>query len=456
MTDSNAYTFPENFIWGAATAAYQIEGAHDADGKGASIWDVFCEDEGRILNGDHGRVACDHYHRYKEDVGIMRDIGLQAYRMSLSWSRILPEGTGSVNEAGLDFYDRLIDELLAAGIAPWVTLFHWDLPHALHSRGGWLNRKSADWFAKYAEIAVKRLGDRVSHWMTLNEPQCIIVGYWKNDNLAPALAHNRRDILQINHNLLRAHAQAVPAMRAVAPQALKIGWAPVGVVSYPETETPEDIEAARRSMFSIPEGEFWNNSWYADPVLLGEYPEDGLRVWGELMPQGWETDLAAMKQPIDFYGANIYNGRPVRQGEKGAPEICERPAGFSKSLFDWPVEPKSLYWGPKYYHERYGLPVVVTENGMSCHDWVGIDGAVHDPQRIDFLQRYLRELSRAAQDGVPVDAYFLWSLLDNFEWAYGYKQRLGLVHVDYESQKRTPKDSAGWYAEVIRTNGGSL
>jgi beta-glucosidase len=455
MNDSNK-AFPEHFIWGAATAAYQIEGGHDADGKGPSIWDVFCEDEGHVQNGDTGRVACDHYHRCREDVALMKEIGLQAYRMSLSWSRILPKGTGAVNEAGLDFYDKLVDELLAAKVDPWITLFHWDLPHALHCRGGWLNRESADWFAQYAELAVKRLGDRVSNWMTLNEPQCIVLGYSQTDNLAPSLGYGRRDTLRVLHHLLRAHAKAVPLMRAAAKLPLSIGWAPVGVVSYPETETAADIEAARTAMFSIPEAEFWNNTWYADPVLLGTYPEDGLKHWGTLMPKGWESDLEQMKQPIDFYGANIYNGRPVRQGEKGAPEACDRPCGNPKSMFDWPVEPKSLYWGPKYYHERYGLPIVVTENGMACHDWVGLDGAVHDPQRIDFLQRYLRELRRACADGIPVNAYFQWSLMDNFEWAHGYKYRFGLVHVDYETLTRTPKDSAGWYAEVIENNGANL
>jgi beta-glucosidase len=451
-------SFPEGFQWGAATAAYQIEGGHDADGKGLSIWDIHCSEPGKIISGDNGNTACDHYHRFAGDVDIMKSIGLQAYRFSLSWSRILPAGTGIVNAKGLDFYDRLIDALCEAGIDPWVTLFHWDLPYVLHCRGGWLNRDSADWFSDYAELCVKRFGDRVKNWITLNEPQCIALGYMA-DQFAPAGRCGQKDILGLIHNLLRAHGRAVAVMRASAPQAIRIGWAPVGIVAVPESDLREDVEAARQGMFSLDEASWnrwWNNSWYGDPVVWGEYPADGLALWAPWMPDGWEKDLPEICQPIDFFGSNVYNGRPYRAGQQGMPQAAARPAGYPRTLYNWPVEPRSLYWGPRFLHERYQLPIVVTENGMSCHDWVDLDGEVQDPQRIDFLRRYLRELCKAVSDGIPVQGYFHWSLMDNFEWSKGYSERFGLVHVDFQTQKRTLKQSAYWYRKLIAKNGENL
>ena len=449
-------SFPENFTWGAAAASYQIEGAATEDGKGLSVWDMLCRRPGRIWEGHSGEIACDHYHRYRDDVALMKSIGLQAYRLSISWPRVMPEGTGAVNEKGLDFYDRLIDELLAAGIEPWVTLFHWDYPYDLYRHGGWLNRESVEWFGAYTEVIARKLGDRVKNWMTLNEPQCFIgLGHHTGEH-APGDKLGMAEVLLAAHHAMMAHGKAVQVIRACAQLPAKIGYAPVGVISMPETETPEDIEAARAAMFDIHQPALWNNTWWTDPVLLGQYPEDGLRAFGKDAPKVHPGDMELMSQPLDFYGVNIYNGQVVRAGKEGQPEPVKLEDGNPITLFLWKVSPTALYWGPRFLHERYGLPIVVTENGMSNLDWVSLDGAVHDPQRIDFLERYIGHLRRASHDGIPVQGYFLWSILDNFEWAEGYKHRFGIVHVDYGTQKRTLKDSAHWYREVIASNAATI
>lgn len=456
--------FPETFTWGAATASYQIEGGWDADGKGPSVWDMISQTPGRILNGDSGDVACDHYHRYEEDVALMRTMGLKGYRFSLSWPRILPNGTGEVNEAGLAFYDRLIDALLAAGIEPWVTLFHWDLPSALFSRGGWLNADSPKWFEEYARVCVDRFSDRVSNWMTLNEPQCFIGLGLEKGTHAPGVTVPLPSVLQAGHHALLAHGRAVSVIREHAKKTPVIGWAPVGVVSAPASGSDADWQAATARMANITtkeEGNFsdcWNNTWWGDPVMLGQYPEDGLRKFGTAVPTVAAGDMELISQPMDFYGANIYSCGTVRAkaDAPGGFEVLEREAGYAQTMYDWPVTPEALYYGPKFFHERYGKPIVITENGMAGMDWVATDGRVHDPQRIDFTRRYLRELNRACGDGIPVTGYFHWTLLDNFEWHKGYKMRLGLIYVDFPTGQRTLKDSAHWYAEVIRTNGACL
>lgn len=441
--------FPDDFTWGVATASYQIEGAVDEDGRGQTVWDAFCRWEGKVDNGDTGAVACDHYHRYKDDIALMKDLGVSAYRLSIAWSRILPEGTGRLNAQGLDFYDRVIDECLAAKIVPWVTLFHWDYPLALYYRGGWLNRESVEWFADYTAVLMERFSDRVRHWMTLNEPQCFVwLGHGTGAH-APGLKLALADQLRVTHHALMAHGRAVQVIRATAKTPPIVGWAPVGVVRYPVTETPENIEAARRAMFDVPPtAHLWTNSWFSDPVILGHYPEDGLKLFGAAMPKFSAADLETMRQPLDFYGANIYNALPVRAGADGKAEEVPREAGNPITMYQWPVEPESLYWGPRLLQERYKLPIVITENGLASMDWVCEDGKVHDPQRIDFLSRYLKQLHRAIKDGVDIRAYFQWSLLDNFEWNFGYKYRFGLVFVDHATQRRVPKDSAHWYREV--------
>ncbi len=449
--------FPEGFVWGAAAASYQIEGGAFEDGKGPSVWDMMCRKEGAIWNGQSGEVACDHYHRYKEDVALMKEIGLKAYRLSISWPRVIPAGTGSVNLRGLEFYDRLVDELLAAGIAPYVTLFHWDYPLELYYRGGWLNPESPDWFAEYTKVVVERLSDRVTHWMTLNEPQCF-VGLGHRDGVhAPGDRLAFREILRMAHHALLAHGQAVQIIRSHSKAEARVGYAPVGAVRMPASEDPQDIEAARAAMFSVTEPkDYWVNSWWMDPVILGRYPEDGLKAFADDLPDIKADDLEAMCQPLDFLGVNIYQGQKVRAGEGGKAEPVGLPPGYDITAFRWPVTPEALRWGPRFFFERYGLPIVITENGMSNIDWVSLDGRVHDPQRIDFTRRHLLELEKAAEDGADVRGYFHWSIMDNFEWAEGYKQRFGLIYVNYETQKRTPKDSAHWYKEVIASNGANL
>ncbi len=453
---SHIPSFPADFVWGAGSSSYQIEGAVDADGRGPSVWDVFCTRPGAVVGGETGVHACDHYHRYQEDCAIMGRIGLKAYRFSVAWPRIFPDGTGTPNRAGLDFYSRLVDAMLAQGVQPWLTLFHWDMPQALQNRGGWLNRDSVQWFTDYAAAVTSHLADRVGHWMTLNEPQIYINLGHATGVHAPGLKLSMREQLLASHHTLMAHGSAVRAMRTAAKRPVQIGWAPVGRVDYPVTEHPDNVAAARRSTFSVDKPGHWTNTWFADPVIFGHYPEDGLAYYGAAVPRIRSGDMEMMCPPLDFYGLNIYSGAPVRAGPTGQPEAVPHPPGMPLTAFRWPVTPECLYWGPKFIAERYKLPVVVTENGMSNLDWPDVHGHVNDPQRIDFTRRYLLALSRAVAEGVPVQGYFHWSLLDNFEWAEGYKERFGLVHVDYATQKRTLKASAHWYARVIATGGASL
>jgi beta-glucosidase len=447
--------FPKDFTWGAAAAAYQVEGAARDDGRGPSVWDAFCQRDGAVLRGDTGAVACDHYHRFRDDIAIMKEIGLKAYRLSISWSRVLPDGTGAPNEKGLAFYDQLIDALLAAKIEPWVTLFHWDFPEALFARGGWLSSDSPQWFADYAELITKRLSDRVTHWMTLNEPQCFIeLGHFKG-NHAPGLKLSWQEVLRAGHSALLAHGRAVQVLRGGAKQKPIIGWAPVGSVKYPASERDADVRAARSAMFATTTRTTWTNTWFSDPVCFGHYPEDALTAFGSDAPKVRAGDMETICQPLDFYGVNIYQGSMVRASATGTTE-APRPIGAPLTAFRWNVTPDALYWGPKFLHERYRLPVVITENGLSSTDWIALDGRVHDASRIDFAHRYLLALKRAIDDGVDVRGYFHWSILDNFEWAQGYQERFGLVYVDYPTQRRIPKDSSQWYRKVIDSNGASL
>ncbi len=454
-------SFPKDFAWGAATAAYQIEGAANEDGRGPSVWDMFCRKPGAVWNGYTGDVACDHYHRYQEDVGIMKEIGLHAYRFSISWSRVIPEGTGAVNPKGLDFYNHLVDELLAANITPYITLFHWDYPYELYCRGGWLNPDSPNWFADYTDVVVDALSDRVMHWMTFNEPMCFI-GLGHQDGVhAPGDKLGFKQVLRAAHNVLLSHGKAVQTIRAKSKTHCQVGFAPLGRICIPATDRPEDIEAARQDMFAVFNKTMWHNTWWMDPVYLGHYPEDGLHLFGTNVPSIKTGDMETICQPLDFFAFNTYRGELVRAGKDGQPERVPFPPGHPQAAFFdrdeyWLVTPEVLYWGPKFFWERYNLPIIVTENGMSNVDWVSLDGKVHDPQRIDFLNRYLLEFQKAVQDGVDIRGYFLWSIMDNFEWAEAYRQRFGIVYVDYPTQKRIPKDSAYWYKEVIASNGNVL
>ncbi len=442
--------FPDDFVWAAATASYQIEGAHDADGKGPSVWDRFCEKPGAVWNGDSGRIACNHYHRAEEDVALMAELGLRAYRFSVSWPRVLPRGAGSVNERGLDFYDRLVDLLLARGIEPYLTLFHWDYPLALFERGGWLADDSPAWFAEYTEVLARRLGDRVKQWLTLNEPHAYIEGGLLDGRHAPGLTLPLADVTRAGHNTLLAHGRAVQVLRSMVPRA-RVGWAPVLVAATPETDSPEDIEAARAWTWQMRSSRLRVSSWWMDAVYLGQYPEDGLRQMGKSAPAVRSGDMELISQKLDYFGCNLYDTVRVRRSASGEPEEAPFPVGFPRTAFGWPVTPEGHYWGPRFAHERYGLPVLITENGLSTRAWVATDGKVHDAERTDFLRRHLRELARALADGVPVLGYFHWSLLDNFEWNHGYRERFGLVHVDYETGTRTLKDSALEYARIIRS-----
>ena len=417
---------------------------------------MFCKKDKTVWNGHSGEVACDHYHRYPEDVALMKQIGLHAYRLSVSWPRVLPEGVGKVNEKGLDFYDKLIDELLRAGITPYVTLFHWDFPLSLYHRGGWLNRDSASWFADYSAIVVKKLGDRVKHWMTLNEPQVYIGAGHHEGRHAPGDKLRFAEVLLAGHHTLLAHGKSVQAIRAHGGSDVKVGFAPVGLGKIPLTEEKADIDAARSAMFAVHAKTAWTNTWWMDPVMLGHYPQDGLELYAGDVPEIKPGDMETIAQPVDFFGVNIYTGSYVKAGANGAPEIVHPGVGHPITGFDWAVTPGALYWAPKFFYERYQKPIVVTENGLSCRDWISVDGQVHDPQRIDYTTRYLAAMHRAISEGVPVGAYFHWSIMDNFEWAEGYKQRFGMIYVDYPTQKRIPKDSARWYQEVIASNGQTV
>ncbi|MGD0059742.1 MAG: GH1 family beta-glucosidase [Verrucomicrobiia bacterium] len=456
MKSSRPATFPKGFVWGAASSSYQVEGAIDADGRNPSVWDMFCRKEGAVWSGQSAAVSCDHYHRYQDDVRLMQQIALQAYRFSTAWPRVLPDGVGKINRKGLAFYDRLVDELLAAGITPWVTLFHWDMPYALYCRGGWLSPDSSDWFAEYTRVVVSRLSDRVRHWLTVNEPQCFISLGHQEGRHAPGDKLGFREVLRVTHNVLVAHGKAVQTIRANAKLRPQIGYAPFGALVCPASARPADIQAARKEMFSVTAKNCWNNAWFMDPIFKGHYPEDGLRLFGDDAPKFTARELATICQPVDFFGVNIYTGSRVRAGKNGKPERIPHPIGHPQTAFHWPVIPDCMYWGARFYWERYHCPIYVTENGMSNLDWVALDGRVHDPQRIDFTRRYLLALERALLDGVDIRGYFHWSILDNFEWADGFKERFGLIHVDYATQKRVLKDSAYWYKEVITSNGKCL
>lgn len=448
--------FPKDFVWGGATASYQVEGAAREDGKGLSVWDTFCRQPGRIFEDCSGDTACDHYHRFREDVALMKRLGLKAYRFSVSWPRLLPDGIGTVNEKGVAFYSALIDELLQNDITPYLTLFHWDYPQALFERGGWLNPDSPEWFAQYAQLIGRRFGDRVSHFMTLNEPQCFIGLSFDKTAHAPGIAFPRPLVLKMAHHVLLAHGKAAQALRAQAP-GCRVGIAPTGASFLPATDRAEDIEAARRATFHTDPGD-WGFSipWWSDPILLGRYPEEAVEAFGEDMPPVGPDDMRTICQPLDFYGQNIYHSTSVVSDGKGGFAPAPRPVGHRRTAIGWPVTPDSLYWVPKFLYERYKTPIVITENGLSCTDAVSADGKVHDPARIDFLQDYLAALSRALTDGVDIRGYFHWSLMDNFEWARGYDERFGLIYVDYATQRRIPKDSAQWYREIIRSNGACI
>jgi len=429
-----------DFVWGVSTSSYQIEGAVRDDGRGPSIWDTFCGQEGRIANGDTGDVACDHYRRYGEDVALMRDLGVGAYRFSLAWPRVLPDGTGAANAMGLAFYDRLIDALLAAGIAPWLCLYHWDLPQALERRGGWTVRESAAWFADYAALVARRYGDRVKRFATFNEPAVFTLFGYGVGGHAPGI-RNREACLKAIHHVNLAHGAAVDVIRSTVPGA-SLGaihnYQPVVAAS----DAPADRKAAQ--VFDA----LWNGA-FPDPQLLGHYPP---AIADEMLPWQQPGDLERIRRPVDWFGLNHYAPHYIK-ADSGSPIGCgsaDPPPHLPRTGIGWTIEPDAFRETLLTVGKRYGLPVYVLENGMSAPDRVDATGAVDDPDRIAYLRSYIGALREAVAAGADVRGYFVWTLLDNFEWTWGYSQRFGLVHVDFASGRRTPKASARWYAEMIR------
>jgi beta-glucosidase len=440
-------TFPKDFVWGAATASFQIEGATKEDGRGESIWDRFCATPGRVLGGDTGDPACDHYHRWRGDIALMKELGLHAYRFSVAWPRIFPAGGGQLNEKGLDFYDRLVDGLLEAGITPYPTLYHWDLPQALQDKGGWANRDTAQAFAHYADVVARTLGDRVKHWITHNEPWCAsILSHWLGEH-APGLKNG--PAIEAAHHILLSHGLAVPAIRAAASGArvgITLNFSP----AHPASDSPADVAAARRH-----DGFF--NRWFADPVYRGSYPEDMVELYAR-MGTGAPVqpgDLETIATPIDFLGVNYYNRAVIKDdtgGDNPLGYTSVRPEGEYTHM-DWEVYPDALRELLVRLHEDYAPGAMyITENGAAYPDELSPDGRVHDEARVRFLERHFAATHAAIQQGAPVKGFFVWSLMDNFEWAWGYSRRFGIVHVDYETQQRTPKDSAHYVRDVIARN----
>ena len=446
--------FPENFVWGAASSAYQAEGAYRADGKGLSVWDVYTHEPGHIFNGDTGDVACDQYEKFDTDLKIMKELGLQAYRFSINWPRVIPDGCGQVNEKGLDFYDQMVERLLENDIIPYITLFHWELPYGLYLKGGWLNRDIVQYFAEYVSVVIRRLSDRVRFWITENEPQCYIGAALHGGGHAPGLKVGEKDIFLAAHHSLLAHGSAVEVIRETAKTASVIGYAPASWHLWsPVSDSPEDIEACRRETFRAGDDPVGATSWWLDPVILGRYPETAGYPYEKYLPEIRPEDMKMISQPIDFIGMNVYQTyRGKADGEGNCVTVKALP-GAAQTNAGWPVTPEALYWGPRFYWERYHKKLYITENGLSNQDWVSLDGKVHDPQRIDFLRRYLRKLREAVREGIPVEGYFHWALTDNFEWASGYSNRFGLVYTDFASQERIIKDSGQWYSRVISSNG---
>jgi beta-glucosidase len=450
---SDSYRFPDDFLWGAATSAYQIEGSPTADGAGRSIWHRFSHTPGNTWLDQTGDVACDHYRRYRDDVALMSELGLNSYRFSIAWGRIYPKGTGVVNKKGIDFYSRLVDALLEKGIKPNATLYHWDLPEALDDRGGWLNRNIADWFCDYAATMFDALGDRVEMWSTLNEPWVVTDGGYLAGVLAPGHS-NLFEAPVATHNLLRAHGAAVERFRSTkAAKKGKIGIVVNLEPKYPASDSPEDLAAVRRA-------DAYMNRQYLDPVFKGEYPVELREIFGEAWPEWSAEDMALIKQPIDFLGVNYYTRRVERHHPDYLPlrtKHVPQPQHIETAT-NWEVFPEALTRVLLWVTERYGhLPVYITENGAAFYDSPHtIDGRIEDPLRVEYYRQHLRAAHEAMKQGVNLRGYYAWSLLDNYEWALGYSKRFGIVHVDYSTQQRTIKSSGRYYSSVIQSKGEIL
>lgn len=435
--------FPEGFHWGAATSAYQIEGAAREDGKGESIWDTFSHTPGKTDNGDTGDVACDHYHRYKDDIALLQELGVNAYRFSIAWPRIFPTGSGQVNVAGLDYYDRLVDTLLTAGIDPWLTLYHWDLPQALQDRGGWADRDTVERFAGFADTMARRLGDRVSNWITINEPWVIsFLGHMLGIH-APG-HRDQAEYLQVAHNLLLAHGTALDPIRTAVPGA-RVGISLNLSQVYPDTESDADAEAARHADGSL-------NRWFLDPLYRRCYPEDMVTLFGDAMPAIDDRDFGIIAGKTDFLGINTYSPFYVKSDPSDPTGLTFADREGEHMSTGWLVEPEALTDLLSRVHDQYNPPeIVITENGAAFDDRLE-EGRVRDRRRTACIHDHILAACRAIDQDVPLTGYFAWSLLDNFEWNSGYSIRFGIIHVDYTTQERTIKDSGRWFGDVCRSN----
>lgn len=440
--------FPKDFIWGTATAAYQIEGAWQEDGKGESIWDRFSHIPDRIYGSDTGDIACDHYHRYEEDIKLLKQLGIASYRFSIAWTRIFPEGRGEPNKKGMDFYKRLVSLLKENGITPAVTLYHWDLPQKLQDAGGWANRETADHFENYARYVFKELGDQVPVWITLNEPWVsAFVGY-SDGRHAPGITDFSTGMLAA-HNLMLAHGKAVKAYREMGLKGeigVTLNLNPV----YPASEDEKDKAAAGRYLDYL-------NGWFLEPILKGRYP-DGLVRWLEgkvVMPELKAGDMELISTPLDFLGVNNYYSSFIRHDDGIWPlSLASADIGRDKTDIGWEVYPEGIHDLLIYLKKEYGrMKILITENGSAYRDIVNREGRVEDDNRLDYLYKYISQVHRAIQEGVDVAGYYLWSFMDNFEWAWGFSKRFGIVYVDYATQKRIIKKSGSWYSQVIKDNG---
>jgi beta-glucosidase len=438
-------TFPAGFLWGTATASFQIEGAIREDGRGESIWDRFAATAGNILTGESGEPACDSYHRYADDIAIMRDLGLTAYRFSTAWPRIIPDGSRAVNPAGLDYYDRVVDALLEAGIAPFVTLYHWDLPQALQDRGGWAERATVDAFVRYVDVTVSRLGDRVKQWMTHNEPWVVAFVGHEEGRHAPGV-RDRVVALRVAHNVLLSHGASLPVIRQRCPDA-QVGIVLNFTPGYPATDSEADHAATRLHNARV-------NRWFLDPITGRGYPQEARDFYGSLVPHVMPRDLEMIAAPLDFLGVNYYTRAVCHDpagGEGG--RILNRRDPAHVTARDWEIFPQGLSDLLTWLHRDYGWPrLYVTENGAAYDDVIAPDGHVHDPARIDYLRRHLTAVLRTIEAGVPVQGYFCWTLMDNFEWALGTSSRFGLAYTDFATQRRISKDSGAWFGRVTRAN----
>ncbi|PTY05096.1 beta-glucosidase [Opitutaceae bacterium EW11] len=440
--------FPHNFIWGVATAAPQIEGAAFDDGKGPSVWDMFSRVPGKILNGDTLDVACDHYHRYRDDIALMVKLGVKHYRLSIAWPRIYPQGRGAVNQPGIDFYNRLIDALLDKGITPWVTMFHWDLPQSLEDEGGWRVRGIVDSFGNYADTIVKAYGDRVKNWITLNEIFCFTRLGYGTGLKAPGAKEPEAVVNQTFHHALLCHGHGVRAVREHGRRGARVGLTDNPAVSIPVTASERDIAATREAFID-------DNTRVLEPLFNGRYHPRYLRAGGANAPRVQKGDFDLITLPTDFLGLNLYTGTYVRAGRRGQRyERLAFPANHPRADSPWlSLAPQTMYWGTRLVTDLYGdRPLYITENGAGYDDLPPVDGEVIDLHRREYVRNCLRELHDAIHDGVPVRGYFLWSFMDNYEWEDGYQRRFGIVYNDFATQKRTPKLSAKWYSEVMKAN----